>query len=103
MDPLRAIADFLTGLIRTHKMNEWAKLMFMELFSFWISASFICGVSLRAGESSAVAVGSGLIAGSVAAITVFGRSPLTKGLLVALPPGLSKAEIETPQDVIRRN
>ena len=100
LDPLSALVMAISEAIKMHKLNEWAKLMVSLCFSFWTSGSFICGTLLVQHVSTGVAVGGGLISAAGAVLFLWMRSPLTKGVLLAIPKDLvvdegSKNELMT--------
>ena len=72
-------------IIQMHKINNWITLLITMLISFWCSSAFTCGTALLAHRSWAESVGAGLVSGSVMAVVVFRRSPLSRGMIVALP------------------
>lgn len=98
LNPLQLVGD----LIKAHRLNEWAKLLFAEGFSGVTSFCFVCGSSLVSHRPSPEAVGTGLVAAAVMMTVVFRRSPLTKGMLVALPTDEAKEELEANAQVISK-
>lgn len=95
-----AIVQAITALIQLHRIDRWCKLIFSILFSFWTSWAFAAGTSLIAKPSYTLAVGVGLVAGSVSATVVFRTSDLAKGLLVVLPEAEATKEINTDLQTI---
>ncbi len=85
MDPFSAAASFVTGLIRTHKMDQWARLIFAMSFSYWSSFSYACGAVLVAGGRFPVAIGTGMLTGACAIGWLWMQSPLTRGTMAAVP------------------
>src|SRR4051812_9155133 len=85
MDPLSAIGNLVVGLIRTHHLNEWARLCFAMTWSYGTAFSFGAGAALVAHNSPAAAIGAGLVAAASAVCFLFARSPLTRNLMVAVP------------------
>ena len=102
LDVFQGVASLVTGIIRTHKLDAWAKLIFELSFSYSISASITCGGALMAHQPWLFAVGSGMVSGAVMATVVFRRSPLTKGMLVVLPSEEAKEELERDTITIER-
>jgi hypothetical protein len=88
MDPISGGVQLVIGLIRTHKLNEWAKLTFTMLWSWWTAFSFACGGALIAHRPPFEAIGTGMTSGACMAFFLFVRSPLTKGMKVAVPTEL---------------
>jgi hypothetical protein len=88
MDPFSGAVALVVGLIRTHRLNEWARLCFAMLWSYWTAFSFAMGTALVAAQPLPVALGSGMLTGAGAACFLFLRSPLTKGLMIAVPKEL---------------
>jgi hypothetical protein len=88
--------------VEFRKLNEWVKLYTSLIFSFWLSGSFVTGSALISHRSWAEGIGAGLVAGSTFATVIWRRSPLTKGMELALPVGEAKTEIETDQQVISK-
>jgi hypothetical protein len=106
---MAAFTPFITGtfslienLIRQHRLNEWAKLFFSIVFSYSTTFSFVCGTALTAGKSWHIAAGSGMVSGAVVVTYLFRRSPLTKGLLAALPTEEASKELDTDLQILQR-
>jgi hypothetical protein len=76
--------------LQFRKINEWVKLYTSLIFSFWLSGSFVTGSALISHRSWAEAIGAGLVAGSTFATVIWRRSPLTKGMELALASRRSK-------------
>ena len=88
--------------IQFRKIDEWVKLA-MELFgSFWLGGCFTCGAGLAAHRPPWEALGEGLVAGSIFAVKVWRVSPLTKGMVLALPEKEARQEIKTDTQVIQK-
>ena len=85
LDPISGGVNLVIGLIRTHKLNEWAKLCFGMTWSYFTAFSFATGSALVAHQPAGVAIGSGMVVGAGAVCFLFARSPLTKNLMVSLP------------------
>jgi hypothetical protein len=85
LDPISGGVNLVIGLIRTHKLNEWAKLCFAMTWSYATAFSFATGSALVAREPLLVAIGSGMVVGASVACFLFARSPLTKNLMVSVP------------------
>lgn len=85
LDPISGGVNLVIGLIRTHKLNEWAKLCFAMTWSYLTAFSFATGSALMAHQAAGVAIGSGMVVGAGAVCFLFARSPLTKNLMVSLP------------------
>ncbi len=83
-----ALVQLFIGLIRTHHLDQWARLCFAMTWSYTTAFSFATGAALLAHQPVAAAVGAGLVAGAAAALFLFARSPLTRGLMVAVPRDL---------------
>jgi hypothetical protein len=88
LDPISGGVSLVVGLIRTHKLNEWAKLCFAMTWSYLTAFSFATGSALMAHQPLLVAVGSGMVLGASAVCFLFARSPLTRNLMVSLPRDL---------------
>lgn len=101
-DIASAIVTGINQFIELRRLNQWAKLIFEIVFSFWVSGTFVCGGSLVAHSSTPVAVGLGLTAGAVHATVIFRGSPLTSGLMVALPEKEAEAELNADLQVIEK-
>lgn len=98
LNPLQLIGD----LVKTHKLNEWLKLLVSLCFSGFTSFCFSCGSALTAHRPSWEAFGIGLVMCSVMMTVTWRRSPLTKGLIVALPAEEAVTELETNAQVISK-
>jgi hypothetical protein len=88
LDPIGGGVNLVIGLIRTHKLNEWAKLCFAMTWSYMTAFSFAAGSALVAHQPLLVAVGSGMVTGASVVCFLFARSPLTKNLMVSVPRDL---------------
>jgi hypothetical protein len=88
--------------IQFRKINEWVKLYTSLVCSFWLSGSFVTGTALTGHRPALEAIGLGLVAGSTFSTVIWRRSPLTKGMELALPEAEAKKEIETDQQVISK-
>jgi len=104
-----SLADIISGVftginqfIEYRRINEWTKLILSCVFTFWLSAAFSCGALMAAKTATAVAVGTGLMTGSSLATLVFRRSPLSKGLILALPEKEAEVEMNTNLQVITK-
>ncbi len=99
MDPVGGLAGLIVGLIRTHKLDQWARLCFAMLWSYCTAFSFAAGTALAAGHAASVAIGSGMVAGASVSCFLFARSPLTTGLMVSVPRELV-LESETRENLV---
>jgi hypothetical protein len=81
LDLFSAIEKF----VEFRKLNEWVKLILQLACSFIFSASFASGAALVIHRPPWEALGEGLMAGPTFAVIIWRRSPLTKGLMLALP------------------
>jgi hypothetical protein len=99
LDPISGAVNLVVGLIRTHKLNEWAKLCFAMSWSYLTAFSFAAGSALMAHQPALVAIGSGMVMGASAMCFLFARSPLTRNLMVSLPRELI-AEAEGKQQLV---
>lgn len=99
MDPITGAVSLVIGLIRTHKLNEWARLCFAMGWSYMTAFSFAAGTALVARQPAGVAIGSGMVMGASVVCFLFARSPLTKHLMVSLPRELV-LEAETRDDLV---
>lgn len=98
LDLFGAIEKF----IEFRKVNEWFKLIMSLVWSFWLSGSFSCGTALIAHRPVPESVGVGLVMGAVMSVVVWRRSPLTNGMILALPAGEAKTELESDTQVITK-
>ncbi len=99
LDPISGAVSLVIGLIRTHKLNEWAKLCFAMTWSYLAAFSFTTGTALVAHQPALVAIGSGMVAGAGVMSFLFARSPLTRNLMVSLPRDLI-VEAEGNQNLV---
>jgi hypothetical protein len=93
-DPLGSVLGFINGLIRTHKLNEWVKLIVSMGFSFWSSFCYACGGVLIAHGAFLVGIGTGMLAGATAIAWLWMESPLTKKIMAAIPATLDPLSVE---------
>ena len=107
MDWVTGLGNFVNGLIRTHKMNEWFKLCLGIALSYLLTGSLGAGgaivKALHDGLSPSacmvVGVATFLISGAGAALFVFVRNPLSKGVMIAVPSDLA-VQAETEQKLV---
>lgn len=99
LNPLQLIGD----LVKAHRLNEWAKLLFSLSFSGVTSFAFSCGSALAAHRPPWESFGIGLLTGAVMMTVVFRRSPLTKGMFIALPAEEAGAEMGASVQTIQRS
>lgn len=88
LDPIAGAVSLVIGFIRTHKLNEWAKLCFAMTWSYGTAFSFAAGSAMMAHQPAFVAIGTGMVMGASVVCFLFARSPLTKNLMVSLPKAL---------------
>jgi hypothetical protein len=84
------------------KVDQWARLIFTMIFSWWASVGCIAGGALAAHRPTGEAIGTGLVAGTVAIVTLFRKSDLTKGETVVVPEVEAKQELDSDQQTITR-
>lgn len=97
-----AIAGIITGIIRTHKIDRWARLILSCSASAFCTFAGTLGTAglahLATGQAFAVAFGYAVFEASLstAAIVwfVWRRSDLTKGMLLAAPAFVEQRERE---------
>ena len=102
MDPLGALADFVLGRLKQSAMALWLKLLFTMAFSAAVSFLFVCGTMLAVAQPASFAIGSGMVMAAMAMTLLFRRSPLTKGLMVALPEAEATKELQTAFQIIEK-
>lgn len=102
VDPLGALADVVLGVYKERKVQAWIKLLFELTFSGLMSGLFTCGSTLIASRSWSVSIGSGMITLVVCSVYLFRRSPLTKGMMLALPSEEADKELSTNLQVISK-
>lgn len=103
--PFNINLDLFTAIqrfIEARKLNEWLKLGIQLFCSFWFGGCGATGSSLVAHRPPWEALGSGLVMGSVCAVIVWRRSPLTKGLILALPEQEAREEMKSDTQVIMK-
>ena len=98
LDLFSAIEKF----VQFRKINEWIKLGWELLCSYWISFSTITGGALVAHRPMLEAIGEGLLGGAVFATVIWRRSPLTKGMALALPAEEAAEEFKANQQIIQK-
>lgn len=79
------IGAFIVDLIKAHRLNDWLKLLTSIGVSYWSSFSLAMGSSLLAGQRLSFSLGSGMVVGGAAVYWLWLRSPLTKGMMLAVP------------------
>jgi hypothetical protein len=67
-----------------------------------ISWQFTEGSALAASTPALIARGMGMVAGAVMATVIWRRSPLTRGLMLALPAKEAEVELASNTQVISR-
>lgn len=93
------IGEFINGLIRTHKINEWIKSVFGLALTWFITSTGASGTALMSHTSWPVAVGTGLVAGAGAVLLQAMNDPILKGVTFTwnknLPVNASDFQTET--------
>lgn len=105
MNPFDAIASFVLGKIKEGIWAQWLKFLFELFFSAVVSFLFICGTSLVATRSAAIAIGSGMVASALSLTVLFRRESLklTRGMLVVLPSAEAAQELATDFQVLQKS
>ena len=85
MGPWDAVGTFFAELIAAKRFEKWYKLSFTMAFSGLVSFLSACGGMLLAGKIWPVALGGGMVAAAGALVYLYVRSPLTKGMMIAVP------------------
>lgn len=99
-DPFTGIANLINGLIRTHRLTDWARLILSmcgtAFVTFFGTFSTIGLSTLAAGNPFSVAFAWALFsaAGSMAAVVFFQwtKSPLTKNIGISAPGSVVDAQ-----------
>lgn len=102
MDWVTGVANLITGLVKAHRLNEWVKLIIQLIASDLLSWQFTEGSALSATTPPMIARGLGLVAGAVMATVIWRRSPLTRGLMLALPAKEAEVELDSNTQVIQK-
>jgi hypothetical protein len=97
-----AIAGIITGIIRTHKIDRWARLILScsasAICTWWGTFGMAGLAHLASGQGFTVAAGYATFEASLstAAIVwfVWRRSDLTKGMMIAAPAFVEQRERE---------
>jgi hypothetical protein len=101
MDPFHAVAEIFLGVYHEKKIQNWCKLLFTLGFSATTTFLYVAGGVLSAGKSWGLACGSGMVSAAVILTVLFRRSDLTRGMIVALPAGEAKDEINSDTQTIQ--
>lgn len=79
---------FVEGLIKLHRLNQWAKAVMGCCIAWTISAQAAAGAALMAHQSWQFAAGAGLSAGAVALFLQAKNDPLLKGITFTYPQNI---------------
>lgn len=101
-----AIGAVITGLIQTHKLDKWGRLLIGCALSGTLTFAFVWGSGALGHIASgtvwplSLAMGfcEGLVASAAVVFFKFRRDPLTKGVSISVPAGVEAAE----QEILRR-
>ena len=85
MGPWDAVGTFFAELIAAKRLEKWYKLAVTMAFSATVTFLSSCGGILLAGKPWPLAVGGGMVASAGALVYLYVRSPLTKGMMIAVP------------------
>lgn len=105
MSPLISVDPFswIDQLRKTTKLFEWITLIFQMGFSATVTFLSVTGTALMSHASTGVAIGSGMSSTAVVLAVFFGRSSLTRGMLLVRPMSEAKAELESDLAITERN
>lgn len=103
MDPFNAIGNFAIGLIRTGKIQGWIKLAASCAATAFVTFFGIFGLSLTAalqsgtlaGQAIALSLGYASVAMAISVLSLWLRSPLTKGIPILYPGRIDAARLDT--------
>lgn len=101
-----AIANIITGIIRTHKIDKWGRLIIGCMMSGFMTFAGTTGAGglahIATGSSPSMAFVLGMFEGLMAsAATVFYlwvRNPLSKDIPIAIPTSIEKESIRIQQE-----
>jgi hypothetical protein len=101
------VLDFNLGSVleafwNRRRIDDWSKLIYMQVFSGVTSFLTMCGGALSAHRPTWEAVGVGMVSAAVGMTIIFRRSQLTKGMTVALPAKEAEAELDANEQVIAK-
>lgn len=82
------------------QLKQWLAFLISLFCSFWLSGSFATGSALVLHRPPWEALGEGLISATCMATLCWRRSPLTKGMILALPEKEAEKEMESNTQVI---
>lgn len=100
--PWDAIGNFILGLIKERRLEQWIRLFFQILISSLVTFLFTTGTALITSKSWPVSVGLGMLttAGIIGAFVR--RSPITKGMIFTFPAGEAEQEMKQNTETVIR-
>lgn len=101
----QALAGVITGLIQTHKLDKWCKLILECFFSGACTLAFVWGsgsighmmAGMPWGLSLAMGFCEGLMSSAAIVYFRFRQSKLTKGMSISVPAAIEAKEREILQ------
>lgn len=84
------------------RAQKWARLIFTMLFSATVGFLSAMGGALVASEPFLVAFGAGMLAAAAGLVAVFMASPLTRGMVAAIPKDVMDRRLVSAPTTVRR-
>lgn len=84
------------------RAQKWARLIFTMLFSATVGFLSGMGGALVATEPFLVALGAGMLGAAAGLVAVFLASPLTRGMVAAIPRDVMENRLKKAPTVVRR-
>lgn len=96
------LGSILEAFWNRRRIDDWSKLIYMQVFSGATSFLTVCGGELSAHRPTWEAVGVGMVSAAVGMTIIFRRSQLTKGMTVALPAKEAESELDANEQIISK-
>lgn len=97
MNPFDALGNFAVNLIKHGAVQAWMKLLVSCLVSSVVAFAGFFGSVLLSTKSFVLAIGSGSLAVSITLVSLWIKSPLTKGIPILYFGEIEVARIEEMQ------
>jgi len=94
LNPLEALGAFAAELVKSGRVQAWVRLGVSIAASSFVTGLGSWGIAVLAGESPLRACAIAAIAISVCVISLWTRSPLTKGIPLCRPGRIEARRIE---------
>lgn len=112
MQIISDVTSAITDLIKLHRLNNWANLLFRISLSGTISFLVLGGLAMGGAAASqkipaalcfVMGLSAGMVGAGVFMTVTFRGDPLTKGMLMFLPSAEALEELHVDKQIIQRS